>query len=123
MTMILSRRAREIKSLLGSACGGHSGKHWPSGSEPPTRTLPGARPLGAMGTEARYAVLPLGETLNDGDPLVREAAAKALQRLGREARDAVPALTATLKDKNKSVRIAVAYALAEIGPDAQTAVP
>lgn len=69
------------------------------------------------------AVGPLVQALNDPEPAVRTAAARALAAIGPEASQATPALMQALDDRDHQVRVAAARALGQIGPAAHEAVP
>ena len=91
-----------------------------------------ASALGAIGPEAKQAVLALIQSLKDRDKIVRANAAWALGKIGPEAKTAVwplktkPAvcsLIQALDDQNEDVSQNAARALGAIGPEAKPAVP
>lgn len=82
--------------------------------------LQAARDLGRLGWLARESLPHLTQTLNDGDPKVREAAAHAIGLMGP---DALPMLTEMLTHPDKYVRRHAAWALGKLGPLAGPALP
>jgi HEAT repeat protein len=75
--------------------------------------------LSELPKEDAAEVVPiLSESLNDKDPMVREAAALALTTLGPAAAGAIPSLIDRLGDTSRKVREGAALALSRIGDGA-----
>jgi len=84
-----------------------------------------AEAVGKIGVDPadRDSLLPkLSAALNDGDPVVRSAAAGALAGLPY-GRDDVPMLEKYLAQRDPAVRTFAARGLAKVGPDARPMVP
>jgi len=79
--------------------------------------------LGAFGSVAREAVLPLTAALNDPDASVRANALQALGRIGASATESGPSIVPLLHDQADYVRLSAVQALLKIRPGAEIAVP
>jgi hypothetical protein len=77
--------------------------------------------IGAMGAEAKDAVLDLGDVAQDirvRSDLIRIRAIIALEQIGSDAKDAVPALKAVLQGRgNKTLQYYAIISLRKIDPD------
>ena len=79
--------------------------------------------IGGFASADKAAVTALVKVLQDKQPPLRVAAARALEQLGPAARQAAPDLTRLLQDDDRNVRYHAVRALHELGPGAKEAVP
>jgi HEAT repeat protein len=81
----------------------------------------GALGLMTVGPDAKAAVKPLENALQDPSARVRRASLQALAGVGPDARDAVPAVQKMLQDSDREVRLGALDVLGSVGPDARGA--
>lgn len=79
--------------------------------------------LAAFGPEAAPAMPVVCELVQDGDPSVRENAARLLGMIGAEAQAAVPLLLNAFKEGTPELRVAAAEGLCGFGSKARPALP